>query len=285
MNNFIITTDCGTDINEYFFKKYNISRIAFPVFLNGQPYANQNYHDFYQQMRANTAIPSTSLINPEEASTFLENFLASGMDIIHITLSSGITGTYNSFLTAAENLKEKYPNRKIAIIDSLCASAGQGLLYIKALELQQVGKSYDEVNTWLLNNRLNIIHLFTVDSLFYLQRTGRVSKTTAIIGTALGVKPIMYVDNNGKLLVKSKVRGRRNSIDTMVNWISQFYDKANNPFMFIAHADCAEDANYFAKAIQKQYSCDVYMAEISPVIGAHSGPGTLHVTFYGSTRP
>ena len=285
MNNFIITTDYGTDINEYFFKKYNISRIPFPVFLNGQPYVNQNYHDFYQQMRTGAAVPSTSLINPEEAISFLENFLARGMDIIHITLSSGITGTYNSFLTAAENLKEKYPNRKIAIIDSLCASAGQGLLYIKALELQQAGKSYDEVNTWVLNNRLNIIHLFTVDSLFYLQRTGRVSKTTAIIGTALGVKPIMYVDNNGKLLVKSKVSGRRNSIDTMTNWISQLYDNTNNPFVFIAHADCAEDAQYFAEVIQKQYSCDVYIAEISPLIGAHSGPGTLHVAFYGSARP
>lgn len=285
MCNFIITTDYGIDINEYFFKKFNIIRAKFPIFLNNKPYESTSYSEFYSKMRANEVIPHTSLINQQEAYDFLEKFLLKGLDIIHITLSSGISSTYDNFVYAMKLLKEAYPKRRISIIDSLSASAGQGLLYIAALQMQKDGQSYEEISNWLELNNKNVIHLFVVDSLLYLQRSGRISKASVIIGAALGMKPLLCIDDKGHLAPKSKIRGRKTSINLMNSEIAQLYEKSKNPFMFIAHADCADDAKYLAGLIEKQYLCDTYLAEISPIIGSHSGPGTLHVAFWGKKRP
>ena len=285
MSNFIITTDTGANLSKYFIDKYDPQTIKIPVFLNDTPHIEtDSTKTFYQEMKAGK-IATTSQTNVTEICEFFEKFLQQGLDIIHISLSSGISGLFDNCRAAIEILCEKYPNQKICVVDSLCASAGQGAMYISARKLQEDKKTYAEISTWLEANKYNMIHLFTVDSLFYLQRGGRISRTTAVIGAALGVKPLMCVDDAGKLVLCSKIRGRRRSLDEMIDWTGRLLSDQKPEMIFVAHAACPNDAEYFAKQVKKRYRCDVYTTEITPVIGAHSGPGTLHIAFWGIARP
>ena len=204
---------------------------------------------------------------------------------MYIGFSSGLSGTYQSAALAREELKQRFPGRRLEVFDSRCASMGEGLLVYHAAKLQQAGKSLDEVLSWLKENVLNLCHWFTVDDLNHLKRGGRVSTATALVGTMLGIKPVLHVDNEGHLIPVSKVRGRKQSLDALVR---RMEDTALDPagqMVFISHGDCLEDARYVERQIREKLGVrQVELGFIGPVIGAHSGPGTVALFFLGKER-
>ena len=288
--NYVITTDTSADLPEEYYQKHNLTLMSLACLMGGETYVRGQKEipldEFYTRVRAGE-MPTTSQVNPEEAYAVLEPLLKEGKDILHIAFSSGLSGTYNSARIAAEELSEKYPERKIIVIDSLCASMGQGLLVHKALLMQEQGKDMDEVAAWCEDHKLNVIHSFTVDDLFHLHRGGRVSKTAAVLGTLINLKPVLHVNNEGKLIPLSKVRGRKKSIQallaSMEEKMGSFRDQ--NDVIFISHGDCPEDAQYLKSLIEEKYGKKEFLINtIGPVIGSHSGPGTLALFFMGDNR-
>ena len=216
---------------------------------------------------------STTLASPELCEQVFDKVLATGSDLIYIGFSSGLSGTFQVARNILEELKEKYPNQKIYYVDSLAASLGQGLLVHYAVNKKNEGATIEELYDWLMENRLNLCHWFTVDDLFYLKRGGRVSGAAAVMGTVLSIKPVLHVDNEGKLIPKSKAIGRKRAIETLV---SKMKETAINP---------EEDAEYLAELVKKEMKVkEVYIHFIEPVIGCHSGPGTLALFFMGTHR-
>ena len=227
----------------------------------------------------------TSLLNTEEFKAMFEDVLAGGDDILAILISSGISGTYQAAKLAADELAEKYPERKIVVIDSLAASIGHGLLVYYAAKMQQEGKSLEETTDFIMENRLKLVHKFTVDDLFFLKRGGRLSGGVAIIGTILQIKPVLHVDNNGKLISQSKVNGRKKSINAIFDSLKDNVIDPENQVMAICHGDCLEDAEYLAAKVKKEYNVkDVIMNYCDPVIAAHAGPGVLALFYLGKER-
>jgi DegV family protein with EDD domain len=213
--------------------------------------------------------------------------LKKNKNIIHIAFSGGLSGTFNSVRIAAEELMEEEPECRITVIDSLCASMGEGLFVHKALEQQREGLSYDELVTWLEEHKQNICHFFTVDDLFHLYRGGRVSKTAAVLGTMINLKPVLHVDSEGHLTPIAKVRGRKKSlaalVDRMAEKMGSWQDR--NDVIFISHGDCLEDAIYVKEMIEKRFGFHEFLiSPVGPTIGAHSGPGTLALFFMGESR-
>ena len=237
-------------------------------------------------MRAGS-MTKTQQASIEDTEKVFREILKEGKDILHIAFSSGLSGTANAARLAAENMMEEFPGHKIIVIDSLCASLGQGLLVDYALKLQQQGKNMEETAKWLEDHIQNICHLFTVEDLKYLQRGGRISKTTALVGTMIGIKPVLHVDPEGKLVSISKVRGRKQSIQALVNKMEENIGKYRDEKqpIFISHGDCIEDANYLAELVKERFGYDEFLInDVGPTIGAHSGPGTLALFFMGETR-
>ena len=182
-------------------------------------------------------------------------------------------------------LSEEYPDRKIVTFDSLCASMGEGLLVYHAAKMKEEGKSLDEILSWLSDNKLNLCHWFTVDDLFFLKRGGRISATTAILGSALNIKPVLHVDDNGKLVSVSKARGRKQSLNALVSKMEETAIEPQKQIVFISHGDCIEDAEFVADRIREKFGdIEIVINYIDPVIGAHSGPGTLALFFIGTQR-
>ena len=244
------------------------------------------YQEFYAKMRSGS-MPTTSQINPEEAKEKFREFLKVNKRIIHIAFSSGLSGTCGSVGIAARELMEEDPECQITVVDSLAASLGQGLLVHKALEQQKKGLSYDELVQWLEEHRLNVCHNFTVDDLFHLYRGGRVSKAAAVVGTMINLKPLLHVDNEGKLIPVGKVRGRKKSltalVDAMEKQIGSWRDK--NDVVFISHGDCIEDAEFVKKLVEQRFGIQNFIINpVGPTIGAHSGPGTLALFYMGDVR-
>ncbi|MBE6592797.1 MAG: DegV family protein [Ruminococcaceae bacterium] len=288
MNNYIILTDSGTDFTPEMIKELDVELLDLTVTLEGQePRANSELDlpALYAFLREKKSA-STAAVNLD---TFLEAmtpYLEDGKDILYLGFSSGLSSTFASGRLAAEELSEKYPDRKILVADTLCASLGQGLLVYHAAKLKQSGASIEEVRDFVEANKLKFCHWFTIDDLFFLKRGGRVSATTAVVGTMLGIKPVMHVDNEGHLINVGKARGRRASIDAL-------FDKANETMIgdrseavvFISHGDCIEDAEYLADRIRKEIGVkEVRIGYVGAVIGSHSGPGTLALFFLGSQR-
>ena len=220
--------------------------------------------------------------------TFLDTFtpiLESGRDILYLAFSSGLSGTYNGSVIAANDLMEKYPGSKVISVDTLAASVGEGLLVYTAAKKREEGLSLDELAQWVTDNRLHLCHWFTVDDLNHLKRGGRISPAVAIIGTALGIKPVMHVDDEGHLIPVSKVRGRRKSLDALVEHMAETCDKPESQTIFIGHGDSKEDAEYVAKLVRQKFKVkNIILNYIGPVIGSHSGPGTLALFFFGTHR-
>ena len=257
--------------------------------MDGVSYTAENSlspEEFYKKMRGGCR-PTTSQINPEEAGEKFREFIKKNRNIIHIAFSSGLSGTYNSARIAAEELKEEFPDCRITVIDSLAASMGQGLLVHKALELQAQGMKYDELIQWLEEHKKNVCHIFTVDDLFHLYRGGRVSKTAAVLGTMINLKPVLHVDNEGHLIPLSKVRGRKKSLNALVDCMEKqmgsWRDK--NDIVFLSHGDCYEDALYVAEQVKKRFGIKEFLiSSVGPTIGSHSGPGTMALFFMGEER-
>lgn len=289
MNKFVIITDTTADLPKDYLEKNEVDLLALSFQMEGKEYSGDepiDIKDFYNKMRSGL-MSTTAQVNPERAKTKFEEYLKQGCDVLYIAFSSGLSGTYNNTRILSMELNEKYKENKVVVIDSLSASLGEGLLVNKAVELKRAGKSIDEVARWIEENKLNVCHYFTVDDLNHLYRGGRVSKVAAVLGTLIEVKPILHVDNEGKLIPISKVRGRKKSLTSLVDSMEELMGsyKSQNEIVFISHGDAQEDAQAVADKIKERFGIESFLINyVGPTIGAHSGPGTIALFFMGENR-
>lgn len=286
----IFVTDSCSDLTQAQVDQMGLKVIPLSVEIEGNSYFHYpderelSIKTFYGHLR-DKKVAKTSLINVGEFLTFFESLLQNGEDILYIAFSSALSGTYQSAVLASQELKEKYPNQNIVCVDSKSASMGQGLLIHYTYQEIQKGHSIETVAKWVEDNRLKLVHLFTVDDLGTLKRGGRLSDTQAFLGSLLRIKPILHVSDEGKLVPLKKARGREFSLETMVDMMK---DKLVNPFeqtIFISHGDCLDEAHKVGNLIKERYGVkDIVYNHIGPIIGAHSGPGTIAVFFMGSSR-
>lgn len=255
--------------------------------IDGETYTDMEgltSKEFFDKLR-DGKMATTSQINPEEAREYFEPFLKEGKDVLHLGFSSGLSGTLNSMRIAAEELKEDYPEAKIYIIDTLCACMGEGLLLYYALKQKDAGKNIDEVAKWAEENKLHICHNVTVDDLHHLHRGGRVSKTAAVLGTMVQIKPVIHMDNNGCLQVIGKERGRKKALNKIVSMAAEQIQGWENDMAMITHGDCIEDAEYVAKQVREKLGIqEILINNIGTVIGSHTGPGVVAVFVMGNAR-
>ncbi len=287
MADYIITTDNTADLPAEYHKNHQVPYMKLSYIIGDNVYAGEADFDanaFYDQIKSGI-MPSTSQVTIEGAKEFFEPFLQEGKDILHIAFSSGLSGSCNNCFVAARELEEEYPQRKIIVIDSLCASLGEGLLVHYAVKMKEEGKSLSEVADYTESIKMNICHLFTVDDLNHLYRGGRVSKISAMAGSMIGIKPVLHVDDNGKLVATGKVRGRKASLKKLVeNMELQIGDKEND-IIFISHGAAYEDALFVQNLIKERFGMDTFLINpVGPVIGTHAGPGVIALFFVGKVR-
>lgn len=287
MMNYQIITDSGCDLPNDMLQQLGLKMVSLSLHFRGETLADSVSDDtkaFYDAMRSGE-VASTSAVNPDGWATVMEPVLAGGQDVLVIAFSSGLSTTYQSAVIAANELAEKYPDQKIRVVDSLCASLGQGLLCWYACKKRDEGLSLEELTDWLEEHKLNLCHWFTVDDLVYLKRGGRVGAATALVGTLLNIKPVLHVDNEGHLISVSKVRGRKASIQAMADQMAKLALPGENDFISICHGDCREDAELLAEMLKERLGVkEVFIGYTGAVIGSHSGPGTLALFFLGSQR-
>ncbi|WP_418715279.1 DegV family protein [Blautia hydrogenotrophica] len=289
MRDYVITTDNNSDLPESYYTEHGVGCTYLSYTMDGQHYSHENFlpvKEFYDRMRKGS-MPTTAQVNPEDARALIEPYLKAEKDVLHIAFSSGLSGSYNSARIAGEELQEEYPDRRIVVIDSLAASLGQGLLVYLAQKKKEEGKTMDEVAQWVMEHRLNMVHTFTVDDLNHLYRGGRVSKTTAVVGGVLNIKPVLHVDDEGKLIPVGKVRGRKKSLLALVDMMEEKLGNYKNSCdtIFISHGDCEQDAQFVVDKIKEKYPIKtVLMNHVGATIGAHSGPGTVALFFVGENR-
>ncbi|MEG0596998.1 MAG: DegV family protein, partial [Oscillospiraceae bacterium] len=239
---------------------------------------------FYELLR-NEEMATTAAVNVADYTELLTPILQSGKDVLILVFSSGLSATYQSACLAAGELAEEFPDRKIMTVDTLAASLGEGLLVWHAAQLKNAGKSMEEVAQWVEENKLHLCHWFTVDDLHFLKRGGRVSAATAVLGTMLSIKPVMHVDNEGHLINMTKARGRKASMVALVDNMEKAAIDPANQMVFLSHGDCLEDAQKVADMVKERLGVkEVILNNVGPVIGAHSGPGTLALFFLGTER-
>ncbi len=287
---FEIITDSSANLPEDMIETYHLTILSLSFFVDKVEYYGYekgkltDLAQFYAMMRDKKEI-TTSLVNTNLAMEQCEALLKKGKDILYIGFSSGLSGSYQSVSVALNELKDIYPDRKIYCVDTLAAALGEGLLVRYAINLREEGKSIEEVSQWLLENRLRLCHWFTVDDLFFLKRGGRVSATTALLGTALNIKPVLHVDDEGHLIMMEKARGRKKSLDALVEHMQNTIENPVEQYIYISHGDCLDDAEYVAAKVKELYPVkEVFVRILDPVIGAHSGPGTVALFFLGSKR-
>ncbi|MBS4804095.1 MAG: DegV family protein [Clostridium sp.] len=285
----IIFTDSCCDLPINFVKENNIEVMELRVNLKGEDIPDDlgesiNYKDFYKLIR-NGEMPTTSQANVGEFQERFQKYVNEGYSIIYIGFSSALSGCVNSARLAMENIKLDNENADITIIDSKSASMGLGLLVYYASKMLKEGKSKDEIVNWIEENKLRVNHWFTVDDLNHLKRGGRVSSSVAIVGTMLSIKPIMHVDDEGRLTPVSKVKGRKKSIKVLQEKIVEKIVNPEEQVIFISHGDCLEEAEHLKELITSVIKVkDVIINNVGPVIGSHSGPGTMALFFIGNSR-
>ena len=290
MKNYVIVTESTTDLPPDLVNELGITLIPMAFGFENESYLNYpdnrelDIHKFYERVK-NGERSTTALVNSKTFEEYFEPILKSGDDILYIGFSSGLSGTYSSSLIAAEELKQKYPDSQIVCIDTLAASMGEGLLVYYAAKLKSEGQSIEQVSQWLLDNRLNLCQWFTVDDLNHLKRGGRISAMTATIGSALNVKPILHVDNEGHLVAVHNIRGRKKSINALFEHMEELCTNPEEQTVFISHADCLEDTEYLANLIKEKLNVkEVILNFIGPVIGSHTGQGAIALFFMGRER-
>ncbi len=291
MKDYVIVTDSTTDLPIEFANHHNL--IVLPLgFLDekGKEYKNTlDHHDmpikeFYNQMRKGATF-KTNQVNVQTYQNLFEQIVKEGKDIIVISFSSGLSGSFNSACVAKNMLEEEYPEAKIRVIDSLCASLGEGLLVYYAIKAKEEGKNYQELVDYLENLKHNISHWFTVDDIDTLKRGGRLSGATAFVAKTLKIKPVLYVSEEGKLVARTKKIGRKNALNEIVEKLVSMYDKNHNDIIFISHGDCIEDVNYVKTKITEKTGINNFLInEVGPVIGSHAGPGVLAIFFVSEGR-
>ncbi len=289
MAGYRIITDSTTDITPEMIQELGIDVIPMCYTLEGQTYRNvpgggMASKAFYDKLRGGS-MSTTAQVNPEG---FIEAFtpiLEGGEDVLYIAFSSGLSGTCQSAFLAKQELAGRFPQRRVEVFDSLSASMGEGLLVYLAAQRKQEGLTLDGLLEWLRENVLHLCHWFTVDDLNHLKRGGRVSATAALVGTMLGIKPVLHVDDEGHLIPVSKVRGRKQSLNELVRKMEETAIEPAKQTVFISHGDCLEDAQYVEACVREKMGVKkFYLNDIGPVIGAHSGPGTVALFFLGKRR-
>ncbi len=285
-----ILTDTCANLPYSLIEKLDLDMCSLMFLSEGKTYYSYkkgeevDLKQFYDMMR-NKQVFTTSQINPADFKEFFGKYLSQGIDILYLCFSSGLSGMHQSAVAALKDLEEEYPERKIIVVDTLCAALGQGLMVYYAASMREEGKSIEEVAGWVEDNKLRMCHWFTVDDLIYLHRGGRVSASAAIIGTIVGVKPIMHMDNNGRLAVVDKVRGRKQSIKRLISELENNIVNPDGQIVAISHGDCLDEAEYIKKAISEKFNFkEVIVNCLDPVIGSHAGPGTLALFFLGKER-
>ena len=289
MREYVITTDSTVDLPKEYLREHQVQAVSLSYEIEGETYEDLNGLEpavFYEKMR-NGAMPTTSQANPEQVRELFEGILKEGKDILHIAFSSGLSGSYNSARIAAEELKEVYEEAEICVIDSLCASVGEGLLYHKARCMKEKGKTLQEVAAWVEKNKLHICHNVAVDDLNHLYRGGRLSRTSAVVGSMINIKPFIHMDENGKLVPIGKVRGRKKSLNILVDAMAEQvkgYEEENDVIM-ISHGDCIEDARYVGKLVEERFGIhNILINYVGTVIGSHTGTGVVALCFMGNKR-
>lgn len=285
----IIITDSCSDLSLDYVKKRNLPVLSFTYNFMGKDLKDDlgqtmSYTEFYKAVRQGH-MATTSQVNSQTYVEFFKNYIEEGKSIIYMCFSSALSGSYNSALLAREMLLEEFPDAVISIIDTRCASMGQGLLVHYALNFRDKGWNHQQIVEWVENNKLRIAHWFTVDDLEHLKRGGRVSGTAAFVGNILNIKPVLHVDNEGRLVPVTKVKGRKKSIKTLFEKMKETAITPAEQTVFISHGDSVDDANYLADMIKEQLGVkEIVINPIGPVIGAHAGPGTIALFFLASHR-
>ena len=287
MTTYKIITDSGCDLPAEMLQELNVSRVSLSVLFRGETRSDsvdEGIRSLYDALRAGE-VATTSAVNPDGWAGIMEPILQNGQDVLALAFSSGLSTTYQSAVIAAGELMEKYPQRKVLVVDTLCASLGQGLLVWYACKKRDEGLELEELRNWVEENKMHLCHWFTVDDLMFLKRGGRVSAATALVGTMLQIKPVLHVDDEGHLINVSKARGRKASIDAMAAKVGELGAGFENETMFISHGDCPEDAQYLAKILKEKYGVKhIHINYVGAVIGSHSGPGTMALFFMGKHR-
>lgn len=293
MEKFTLTCCSTADMTKEYFDKRRIAYVCFHYMIDGVSYpddlgVSMPIKEFYDRMSKGAA-PTTSQVNVGEFRDFFEPFLKEGQDILHISLSSGLSGSYNSACMAANELMEEYPDRKICVVDSLGASSGYGLLVDAAADLRDQGMSLEEVREWVEEHKLNVHHWFFSTDLTSFKRGGRISATSAMLGTVLNICPLMNMDHLGRLIPRQKIRTKKKAILEAAKMMEQYADSqtAYNGKCFMSQSACYEDARALADLIEERFpniDGKIVINDVGTVIGAHTGPGTVALFFFGNKR-
>ena len=290
MPEYVIFTDATVDLTDAFVESEKIGILPMEYTMDGATYTycrdwkEEQYKDFYAQLRAGK-VATTSQITPFVYATTFEPVLQSGKDVLYICFSSGLSGTIESARLVASDLMEKYPGRKVICVDSLGATFGEGLAVITAAQKRAEGADIETCAKWVEDNLQHNCHWFTVDDLMFLKRGGRISATTAIVGSALQIKPVMHMDKEGHLIPVEKVRGRKLSLKGIANRMKETAIHPEEQEVYIGHGDSLQDAEALASRIREIMPVrNIYIAPLSPIIGSHSGPGTIALFFLGTQR-
>lgn len=284
-----IITDSACDLTRDYIKNNNIGLLSLILNLNGQAIKDDlgetlSYKDFYNKMREG-ATPTTSQINVHEFEEEFIKYIKNGDSIIYISLSSNLSGTFNSANIAKNNLMDEYPNANIYLVDSLSVSVGQGLLVAKACEMRDSGIGAEEIVNWLEENKRKVIHSILIDDLNHLKRGGRISGATAAIGGLLNIKPTLFLDDEGKLIQGEKIKGKKKALRFLVNEVREKAVDTENEILYICHGDCLEEAETLRDMILEEVKFkNVIINYVGNVVGAHAGPGVLAAVFLGSNR-
>ena len=283
---FKIITDSCCDLTDEMVAQCELSVAQLSVEMDGRVYSNEEMTpvELYTHLR-NGKLPKTAAVNPDGWAELIRPALRAGQDVLVLAFSSGLSATCQSAVIAAGELREEFPDRKLVVIDTLCASIGQGLLVYTAAKLREQGKTIDEVAAWVEDHKKNVCHWVTVEDLMHLKRGGRVSAATAVVGTMLSIKPIIRVDDEGKLENLAKARGRKASLNYLLDRMAESFDPELSDTVFIGHGDCLADAQTLESAIRSRFGVkNVYINYVGAVIGAHTGPGVAVIGFFGKNR-
>lgn len=290
MSEFVLLTDSSADLSQEMVEELGVTVLPLSFTIQGRTYHDypdgreMNLPLFYDMLRAGE-LATTAAVNMAEFTQAMEPILQAGKDILVLAFSSGLSATYQASVLAVEDLREKYPERKIYTVDTLCASLGQGLLVWLAVQEQRKGKNIEEVRDWAEAAKLSVCHQFTVDDLHFLKRGGRVSSATAVVGSMLQIKPVLHVDDEGHLISVGKARGRQASLKALVDKMEKTVTQAGKQMVFISHGDCRKDAVTVADMVKERLGVqEVRINHIGPVIGAHAGPGTVALFYLGTQR-
>ena len=287
MANYQIITDSACDLPKAMLEQLDVTSTPLHVLFKGQNLpdsVDEGLKEIYDGLRAGEAT-STSAANPEGWTSVIEPALQAGLDVLVLAFSSGLSTTYQSAVIAAQDLGEKYPQRHIRVVDTGCAALGQGLLVWHACKMRDAGLSLEELTAWCEENKYHLCHWFTVNDLMFLKRGGRISAATAVVGTMLQIKPVLHVDDNGKLVSMEKARGRKASIDALVKKLDTLGEGYDNSTVFICHGDCLEEAQRLKELVlQRPGVREAFVGNLGAVIGSHAGPGTLALFFMGKHR-